>query len=68
METTSSDATPRQRLLGRGFWLTFLALLVIAEIVLRLAAESFDMRGQGDLIVRALPDRAAEAGMAERDA
>ena len=36
--------------------------------VLRLAAESFDLRGQGDLIVRALPDRAAAAGMRERDA
>ncbi len=36
--------------------------------VLRLAAESFDLRGEGDLIVRARPDRAAAAGMRERDA
>jgi cell division protein FtsQ len=36
--------------------------------VLRLAAESFDLRGEGDLIVRARPERAAEAGMRERDA
>ena len=30
--------------------------------------ESFDLRGQGDLIVRALPDRAAAAGMREHEA
>jgi len=48
--------------------MAILARLHSERGVLRLAAESFDMRGQGDLIVRALPDRAAEAGMAERDA
>ncbi len=48
--------------------MAILARLHSERGVLRLAAESFDMRGQGDLIVRALPDRAAAAGMRERDA
>ncbi len=48
--------------------LAILARLHAERGVLRLAAESFDLRGEGDLIVRALPDRAAAAGMRERDA
>ncbi|WP_417482270.1 cell division protein FtsQ/DivIB [Maricaulis sp.] len=45
-----------------------LARLQAERGILRLAAESFDLRGQGDLIVRALPDRAAAAGMREHEA
>lgn len=48
--------------------MAILARLHAERGVLRLAAESFDLRGEGDLIVRALPDRAAAAGMRERDA
>lgn len=48
--------------------LAILARLHAERGVLRLAAESFDLRGEGDLIVRALPERAAAAGMQERDA
>ena len=48
--------------------LAILARLQAERGVLRLAAESFDLRGDGDLIVRALPERAAAAGMRERDA
>jgi cell division protein FtsQ len=45
-----------------------LARLHAERGVLRLDAESFDMRGEGDLIVRALPERAEAAGMREREA
>jgi cell division protein FtsQ len=45
-----------------------LARLQAERGILRLAAESFDLRGQGNLIVRALPDRAAAAGMREHEA
>ena len=48
--------------------IAILARLQAERGVLRLAAESFDLRGQGDLIVRALPDRAAAAGMREHEA
>lgn len=48
--------------------IAILARLQSERGVLRLAAESFDLRGQGDLIVRALPDRAAAAGLREREA
>ncbi len=48
--------------------IAILARLQAERGVLRLAAESFDLRGEGDLIVRALPDRAAAAGMREREA
>ena len=36
--------------------------------VLRLPAESFDLREEGDLIVRALPENARAAGLPEREA
>ena len=36
--------------------------------VLRLDAESIDLRQPGEMIVRALPDRARAAGMGESDA
>lgn len=45
-----------------------LARLQAERGVLLLAAESFDLRGEGDLIVRASPERAAAAGMREREA
>jgi cell division protein FtsQ len=48
--------------------IAILARLQAERGVLRLAAESFDLRGEGDLIVRALPDRAAAAGLREREA
>lgn len=48
--------------------IAILARLQAERGVLRLAAESFDLRGEGDLIVRALPERAAAAGMREREA
>ena len=48
--------------------IAILARLQAERGILRLAAESFDLRGQGDLIVRALPDRAAAAGMREHEA
>ncbi len=49
--------------------IAILARLQAERGVLRLAAESFDLRGSdGDLIVRALPDRAAAAGLREREA
>jgi cell division protein FtsQ len=48
--------------------MAILARLQDERGILRLAAESFDLRGQGDLIVRALPDRAAAAGMREHEA
>lgn len=48
--------------------IAILARLQAERGVLRLAAESFDLRGEGELIVRALPDRAAAAGLREREA
>jgi cell division protein FtsQ len=48
--------------------IAILARLQTERGVLRLAAESFDLRGEGDLIVRALPDRAEAAGLREREA
>lgn len=48
--------------------IAILARLQAERGVLRLAAESFDLRGQGDLIVRALPNRAAAVQFRERDA
>ncbi|MHA6287213.1 cell division protein FtsQ/DivIB [Maricaulis sp. CAU 1757] len=45
--------------------IAILARLQAERGVLRLAAESFDLRGDGDLIVRALPDRVS---LRERDA
>lgn len=48
--------------------IAILARLQAERGVLRLAAESFDLRGGGDLIVRALPDRAEAAGLREREA
>lgn len=48
--------------------IAILARLQAERGVLRLAAESFDLRGEGDLIVRALPDRAEAAGLREREA
>ncbi len=48
--------------------IAILARLQAERGVLRLAAESFDLRGEGDLIVRARPDRAQAAGLREREA
>ena len=48
--------------------IAILARLQAERGVLRLAAESFDLRGEGDLILRVLPERAAAAGMWEREA
>ena len=45
--------------------IAILARLQAERGVLRLAAESFDLRGEGELVVRALPERAEAAGMRE---
>lgn len=51
-----------------GAALALLAAMQAERGVLRLDAEVIDLRQPGEMIVRALPDRAAAAGIRERDA
>jgi len=51
-----------------GAALALLSAMHSERGVLRLDAESIDLRQPGDMIVRARPERARAAGMGEREA